>query len=302
MTTDEASSVITPDDMGNDYEQIDLSIPYNLLITGDADDVISRIPSNSVDLIYIDPPFNTGAKQNLRSIKAVQDMESTRTGFGGKKYRTTLVSSHSYEDNFDDYIGFLIPKLKESHRILSARGSIYLHLDYREVHYIKVELDRIFGRQNFMNEIIWAYDYGGRSKQKWPAKHDTILVYSKQLGNHIFNYDQIERIPYMAPNLVSKEKASLGKVPTDVWWQTIVHTTGKERTGYPTQKPEAILKRIIQASSVSDSWILDFFAGSGTTAAVAQKLGRRFIAIDKNAEAIKIMKSRLDMSSVKELN
>lgn len=302
MTTDEASSTNTQETLDSYLEQLDLSIPNSLLITGDAEDVISQLPSSSIDLIYIDPPFNTGTKQKLQSLKAVQDLESSRTGFGGRKYRTTLVSSHSYEDSFDDYIGFLIPKLEKSHRILSSRGSIYVHLDYREVHYVKVELDSIFGRENFMNEIIWAYDYGGRSKQKWPAKHDTILVYAKQLGNHIFNYDQIERIPYMAPNLVTKEKALLGKVPTDVWWQTIVHTTGNERTGYPTQKPEAILRRIIEASSDPNSWVLDFFSGSGTTPAVAQKLGRRFIAVDKNPEAVKIMKSRLDMSSVKELS
>lgn len=301
MTFDKASSANTSEAASTNSNQFDISVPYSYLVNGDAEDTLKRITSESIDLIYIDPPFNTGSKQKLHSLKAVQDEESTRTGFGGRKYRTTLVSSHWYDDSFDDYLGFLIPKLKESYRILSDRGSIYLHLDYREVHYIKVELDQIFGRENFMNEIIWAYDYGGRSKQKWPAKHDTILVYTKQFGKHIFNYDQIERIPYMAPNLVSKEKAALGKVPTDVWWQTIVHTTGKERTGYPTQKPEAILKRIIEASSAADSWVLDYFAGSGTTPSVAQRLGRRFIAIDQNPEAIKIMKARLDMNQVKEI-
>lgn len=278
--------------------EIDFTASDDLLIHGDAESVLSRLPGSSVDLIYIDPPFNTGNKQMLSSLRAERDNNASRIGFGGRKYRTTLVSSHSYEDSFDDYLGFLLPKLKQSHRLLSDRGTLYIHLDYREVHYVKVALDSIFGRDNFMNEIIWAYDYGGRSKQKWPAKHDTILVYAKHLGQHIFNYSQIERIPYMAPNLVSKEKAALGKVPTDVWWQTIVHTTGKERTGYPTQKPEAILKRIIEASSQPDSWILDFFAGSGTTASVAQKMGRRFIAVEKNPQAVEIIKARLNMDKV----
>ena len=278
--------------------EINFIASNDLLIHGDAESVLSRLPGDSIDLIYIDPPFNTGNIQKLSSLRTERDNDATRIGFGGRKYRTTLVSSHSYDDSFDDYLGFLLPKLEQCHRLLSGRGTLYLHLDYREVHYVKVALDSIFGRDNFINEIIWAYDYGGRSKQKWPAKHDTILVYAKQLGQHIFNYSQIERIPYMAPNLVSKEKAALGKVPTDVWWQTIVHTTGKERTGYPTQKPEAILKRIIEASSQPDSWVLDFFAGSGTTAAVAQKMGRRFIAVEKNPIAVEIIKNRLKMDTV----
>ncbi|NNN20056.1 MAG: site-specific DNA-methyltransferase, partial [Acidimicrobiaceae bacterium] len=207
----------------------------DLVIRAEAAAILDILPDQSIDLIYIDPPFNTGSVQRLSSIKTEQDTTSTRTGFGGRTYKSTLVSSHSYNDSFYDYIGFLVPLLQRSHELLTATGTIYVHLDYREVHYVKVELDKIFGRSNFMNEIIWAYDYGGRSKQKWPAKHDTILVYAKELGKHIFNYDEIERIPYMAPGLVTEEKASRGKVPTDVWWQTIVHTAGKERTGYPNQ-------------------------------------------------------------------
>lgn len=283
-------------------EMIDLSICPDLVIGADASQVLYRLPASSIDLIYIDPPFNTGSTQQLASVKAIVDDESSRVGFGGRKYKTTLVSSHNYQDSFNDYLGFLVPKLEASHKLLSSRGTLYLHLDYREVHYIKVELDKIFGRHNFMNEIIWAYDYGGRSKRKWPAKHDTILVYAKDLGNHIFNYEEIERVPYMAPGLVTEEKALRGKVPTDVWWQTIVHTSGKERTGYPTQKPEAILKRIIEASSVPGSWVLDFFAGSGTTAKISQQLGRRFIAVDSNPEAINIIKNRLDLSSFQQIS
>ncbi|MDA8080954.1 MAG: site-specific DNA-methyltransferase [Actinomycetota bacterium] len=281
---------------------IDLSNCRDLIIGGDAAQVLDRLPAGGIDLIYVDPPFNTGSTQRLASIKAEQDASSSRTGFGGRKYKTTLVSSHSYRDSFDDYLGFLVPLLEKSFQLLSSRGSLYVHLDYREVHYVKVELDKIFGRTNFMNEIIWAYDFGGRSKQRWPAKHDTILLYAKEFGKHIFNYEEIERIPYMAPGLVTKEKASRGKVPTDVWWQTIVHTTGRERTGYPTQKPEAILKRIVEASSTAGSWVLDFFAGSGTTACVSQQLGRRFIAIDSNPQAINIIKNRLDMTNVQEIS
>lgn len=280
---------------------LDLSISPDLIVKADAAHVLERIPEESIDLIYIDPPFNTGSMQRLSSIKARQDVNSVREGFGGRTYKTTLVSSHSYKDSFGDYLGFLCPLLERSRGLLSRTGTLYVHLDYREVHYIKVELDKIFGRSNFMNEIIWAYDFGGRSKSRWPAKHDTILVYAKELGNQIFNYEDIERIPYMAPGLVTKEKAARGKMPTDVWWHTIVHTAGTERTGYPNQKPEAILRRIIEASSNPGSWVLDFFAGSGTTAFVSQQLGRRFIAVDSNPEAIKIITNRIDMANVVEV-
>ena len=280
---------------------LELSLSPDLVIGADAAYVLDFIPEGSIDLIYIDPPFNTGSIQRLSSITAEQDADSTRTGFGGRTYKTRLISSHWYNDSFADYCGFLVPLLEKSHRLLSEVGSLYLHLDYREVHYVKVELDKIFGRSNFMNEIIWAYDFGGRSKRRWPAKHDTILVYAKELGKHIFNYEEIERIPYMAPGLVTKEKAKRGKLPTDVWWHTIVHTAGAERTGYPTQKPEGILTRIVEASSNPGSWVLDFFAGSGTTACVAQKLGRRLIAADSNPEARKIIRNRIDMTNVREI-
>ena len=283
------------------FQGLDLNGSPDLLIHSDAARILDLLPAESVDLIYIDPPFNTGSTQRLSSIKTEQDAESTRAGFGGRTYKTTLVSSHSYRDSYDDYLGFLVPLLRRSRELLSSQGSLYLHLDYREVHYVKIELDNIFGRSNFLNEIIWAYDFGGRSKRRWPAKHDTILVYVKAMGKHIFNYEEIQRIPYMAPGLVTREKATRGKVPTDVWWQTIVHTAGSERTGYPNQKPEAILKRIIQASSNPKSWVLDFFAGSGTTASAAQTLGRRFIAVDSNPQAISIIKNRIDMTHVKEL-
>ncbi len=256
-------------------------------------DFLSEVPDNQVNLIYIDPPFNTGAKQSMTSLKTVRDENGDRTGFGGNRYRTERGTSRSYEDSFDDYVGFLEPRLEEAKRILTEDGSLFLHVDQRESHYCKIMLDKVFGRRSFMNEIIWSYDYGGRSKRKWPAKHDTIFWYAIDPKNYTFNSDEIDRIPYMAPSLVNKEKREKGKVPTDVWWQTIVPTNGKERTGYPTQKPMAILERIVKVHSNSGDLILDFFGGSGTTAVAAAKNGRDFVLVDANSEAVKVSASRL---------
>jgi site-specific DNA-methyltransferase (adenine-specific) len=215
-------------------------------------------------------------------------------GFQGCRYESEVVAEMSYQDHFEDYLSFLEPRLREAHRILAPNGSLYFHIDYREVHYCKILLDEIFGRECFLNEIIWAYDYGGRPKNRWPAKHDNILFYAKEPGKHTFNIDEIERIPYMAPGLVGAEKAALGKLPTDVWWHTIVPTNSREKTGYPTQKPLGILRRIIQASSRPGDWVLDFFAGSGTTGVAALELGRRFILVDNNPEAIQVMTKRFE--------
>lgn len=262
------------------------------IVVGDNLPAIACIPSGAIDLIYIDPPFNTGKKQSRQQLKTVRDEEGDRTGFKGQRYRTEIQGSQAYADSFDNYLAFLEPRLREAHRLLSEVGSLYLHLDYREVHYCKVLLDGIFGRECFINEIIWAYDYGGRSRRKWPAKHDTILFYAKNPDAYIFNIEAIERIPYMAPSLVGEAKASRGKLPTDTWWHTIVSPTGKEKTGYPTQKPLGVLRRVVQASSNPQSWVLDFFAGSGTTGAVAMELGRPFVLVDSNPEAVKVMKGR----------
>jgi site-specific DNA-methyltransferase (adenine-specific) len=228
-----------------------------------------------------------------RTLEVVRDEAGDRAGFKGLRYATRLLQESSYRDSFDDYLAFLEPRVREMRRLLDPSGTLYLHLDYREAHYAKVMLDEVFGRDCFLNEIIWAYDYGGRAKDRWPAKHDTILVYVRTAGHHYFNQDAIERIPYMAPGLVTPEKAERGKLPTDVWWQTIVPTNGREKTGYPTQKPEAILQRIIDASSRKGDCVLDFFAGSGTTGAVAQRSGRRFVLVDSNPEAIAVMAKRL---------
>lgn len=267
----------------------------NTVLHGDNVKALSELPDGSFTLIYVDPPFNTGRKQTRaqRTMVRAAEGEGDRVGFKGLSYNTELGAARSYHDSFDDYLSFIEPRLHEAHRLLAEDGTLYVHLDYREVHYVKVLLDQIFGRENFLNELIWAYDYGARAKSRWPAKHDTILVYVKDPKKYHFDSAEVDREPYMAPGLVTPEKRALGKLPTDVWWHTIVSPTGKEKTGYPTQKPEGILRRIIAASSREGDWVLDFFAGSGTTGAVAAKLNRRFVLIDQNAEAIEVMRSRL---------
>lgn len=256
--------------------------------------LLREMPDACVPLIYIDPPFNTGKTQSRTQITVERDDGGDRTGFGGRRYRTREVISRAWEDEFDDYLSFLEPRLLEAHRVLAPNGSLYLHLDYREVHYAKVLLDAIFGRECFINEIIWAYDYGGRSKRRWPAKHDNILFYAKDPHSYTFNREEVDRIPYMAPGLVSEARRAEGKFPTDTWWHTIVSPTGTEKTGYPTQKPLGILRRIVAASSNPGDLVLDFFAGSGTTGAAALELGRMFCLIDSNPEAFEVMRERFE--------
>ncbi len=254
--------------------------------------VLRSLPPASFQLIYVDPPFNTGRRQERRNMRMTRS-ESGRVGFKGQKYEVVKGSVLGYDDAFEDYWAFLEPRLEEAWRLLKPTGTLYVHLDYREVHYAKVLLDALFGRECFLNEIIWAYDYGGKSRSRWPAKHDNILVYVKDPNLYHFDSEAVDREPYMAPGLVSSEKAARGKLPTDVWWHTIVSPTGKEKTGYATQKPEGVLRRIIQASSRPGDWVLDFFAGSGTTGAAAAQLGRRFLLIDSNPQAIDVMRRRL---------
>jgi len=262
------------------------------VIFGDNLPVLQQMPDSSVDLIYIDPPFNTGKTQSHTQLKTAQSDDGDRSGFAGRRYRTWKGATRAYADAFDDYLAFLELRLVEAHRVLAPSGSLYFHIDYREVHYCKVLLDDIFGRDCFLNEIIWAYDYGGRTAAKWPPKHDNILFYVKNPGHYVFNRDEIERIPYMAPGLVGPEKAARGKLPTDTWWHTIVPTNSAERTGYPTQKPLGIVKRIVAASSPPDGVVLDFFAGSGVTGAACLVLGRRFILVDNNPAALDVMARR----------
>ncbi|MDJ0333767.1 site-specific DNA-methyltransferase [Salinibacterium sp. G-O1] len=265
----------------------------NLVIHGDNLPVIAALPDESFRLIYLDPPFNTGRTQTRTSIKTVRSTNGVRTGFQGRSYETVKGTLTKYDDTFADYWAFLEPRLIEAWRLLDDRGTLYLHLDYRESHYAKVILDALFGRDNFLNEIIWAYDYGARATKKWPSKHDTILVYVKNPKTYYFDNLAVDREPYMAPGLVTAEKAARGKLPTDVWWHTIVSPTGREKTGYATQKPEGVVRRIIQASSAPGDWVLDFFAGSGTTGAAASALDRRFVLVDENPDAITVMRSRL---------
>jgi site-specific DNA-methyltransferase (adenine-specific) len=263
------------------------------IIYGDNLPVLEDLASSSAELIYIDPPFNTGKTQTRHQLATTRDEVGDRTGFQGLRYKTVKVGSTGYSDNFEDYQGFLRPRLVETHRILTDNGSLFFHIDYREVHYCKIMLDEIFGRDCFQNEIIWSYDYGARSKRKWPAKHDNILWYTKHPTRFTFNLDTSDRIPYMAPDLVGPVKAARGKTPTDVWWHTIVPTNGKEKTGYATQKPLGILERIVRVHSNPGDLVLDFFAGSGTTGEAAAKHGRRFLLIDDNSIAIEVMEKRL---------
>lgn len=276
-----------------DDSPIDLDQHPNWVFCADNLDILPRLPDKSFRLIYIDPPFNSGKVQRRSTLKTARSEQGDRTGFGGRRYRTIRLGSTSYVDVFDDYLDFIEPRLRQAHRLLTADGTLYFHIDYREAHYCKVLLDQIFGRECFINEIIWAYDFGGRSKRRWPAKHDTILVYAKDPDLYFFDQGAIERIPYMAPGLVTKEKAARGKLPTDVWWHTIVATNGREKTGYATQKPEGILRRIVMASSQQGDRVLDFFAGSGTTAAVAQQLNRGFVMIDNNPQAVEVISKRI---------
>ena len=264
---------------------------------------LAAIPSGSVPLIYIDPPFNTGRRQQRISLRidrldpcdSADDHRGDgrpRTGFGGRRYLGTEIGRQAFADAFVDYLAFLEPRLREGYRVLAPEGSFYVHLDPREVHYVKVLLDEIFGRDCFVNELIWAYDYGARPRRRWPAKHDNILFYAKDPDRYHFDAEEVEREPYMAPGLVTAEKAARGKLPSSVWWHTIVSPTGKEKTGYPTQKPLGVLKRIVAASSRPGDLVLDYFAGSGTTGAAALALGRRFHLIDENPEAVAVMADR----------
>lgn len=286
----------------------------NQILHGDNLPVLGRIADSSVDLIYIDPPFNTGHRQQRLRMRTVRDLAGDRTGFGGHRYRTELVRPEpplpelispdlvpqspssqptGYEDSFDDLAEFLRPRMLEARRILAPTGSLFFHIDPREVHYCKVMLDQVFGRASFQNEIIWAYDYGARTRKRWPAKHDNILWYTKDPDRYTFHLDVCDRIPYMAPGLVGAEKAARGKTPTDVWWHTIVSPTGKEKTGYATQKPLGVLERIVKVHSNPGDMVLDFFAGSGTAGEAAARHGRNFILVDSSAQAVHVMKTRL---------
>ncbi len=263
------------------------------IVYGDNLDVLRALPGACARLVYVDPPFNTGGAQRRTRLRTVRDEDGDRTGFQGRRYRSEVLGRAAWDDAFDDYLGFLAPRLDEARRILAADGSLFFHIDAREAHYCKLLLDEVFGRDSFLNEIVWAYDYGGRPRDRWPAKHDTIFWYAVDPRRYVFRYDDIDRIPYMAPGLVGAEKAARGKTPTDVWWNTIVSPTGKEKTGYPTQKPLRILERIVTVHSDPGDLVVDFFAGSGTAGEAAARHGRGYLLVDSNPEAVRVMARRL---------
>ncbi len=270
-----------------------IALDDDLVICAENAAVLEKLPAASFDLVYLDPPFNTGRAQARRTLAAVSDADGDRVGFGGRRYSSRLLQTLSYDDAYAGYLDFLEPRLRRARALLAPHGTLYFHIDYREAHYCKLLLDEVFGRDAFLNELIWSYDYGAKPRRRWPAKHDTILVYVRTPGAHHFDADAVEREPYMAPGLVSAEKAARGKRPTDVWFHTIVPTNGHEKTGYPTQKPEGVLRRIVAASSRPGGWCLDPFAGSGTLGAVCRQLGRRFVLVDENPVAIEVMRRRL---------
>ncbi len=271
------------------------------ILLGDNLAVMATFADDAFRMIYLDPPFNTGQKRTARRLRTVAASDGDRTGFGGRRYRSELLEGSSYRDHFDDYLGFLEPRLREARRLLDPEGTLYLHLDYREAHYVKLLCDEVFGRDCFLNELVWAYDYGAKPRRRWPPKHDTILVYVRDPDGYWFDSDAVEREPYMAPGLVTPEKAARGKLPTDVWWHTIVPTSGRERTGYPTQKPEGLLRRMVLASSRPGDRVADFFAGSGTLGAVAAATGRRYVLVDANPDAVAVMERRLGATRARAL-
>lgn len=270
----------------------ELALDGDLVLEGDNLDLMARLPAGAFDLVYADPPFNTGRDVVARRLRVTADPDGEREGFGGRRYRAEVTGEQRYPDRHADYAAFLGPRLERMRELLAPWGTLYLHLDQRESHRAKLMLDELFGPECFLNEIIWAYDFGGRPRRRWPAKHDTILVYVRDPRRYHFDSAEVEREPYMAPGLVGPEKAARGKLPTDVWWHTVVPTSGSERTGYPTQKPLGVLRRIVAASSRPGGWCLDPFCGSGTLGAAAQALGRRFVMIDASPEAVRISRER----------
>jgi site-specific DNA-methyltransferase (adenine-specific) len=271
-----------------------LALDDDLVIQGENLAVLPLLPDGAFDMVYIDPPFNTGSRQVGATLRAVADPDGERVGFGGRRYRTERVGpSMAYADRFDDLPAYLEPRLREARRLLAQHGTLYVHLDPRESHYVKVLLDEVFGRASFLNELVWAYDYGAKARSRWPAKHDVILVYVKDPAAYWFDDAEVDREPYMSPGLVTPEQRARGKRPTDVWWHTIVPTSGRERTGYPTQKPLGVVRRTVAASSKPDGWCLDFFAGSGTLGVAARELGRRFVLVDASADAVDVCERRL---------
>ncbi len=268
------------------------------ILRGDNLPLLKKLPPGRFALVYIDPPFNTGKAQIRRTLKVVRDTRGDRVGYQGNRYRTELLKTEGYNDSFgDNYLAFLEPRLRQGYRLLKEDGSFFLHLNYREVHYAKVLMDEIFGRDCFINELIWSYDYGARSKTRWSPKHDNILWYAKNPKSYTYNYKDIKRIPYMTPDLVGAKKAAIGKTPTDVWWNSVVGTNSREKSGYPNQKPLKLLERIVLTHSNPGDECLDFFAGSGSFGEACLKHKRKVTLIDNNPAAVGAMRRRLRQKS-----
>jgi DNA modification methylase len=280
--------------LGSRVERVDFGDPARAcdrIARADALDEAGRWSTASIDAIYIDPPFGTG---------------TVRQGRG-----------HKYTDRADDpdtFVAWLAPLLDEAKRVLAPSGSLFVHLDYRAVHYVKVALDRCFGRERFVNELVWCYAVGGKSRRGFGRKHDTILWYAR--GADWAFYPDAVRVPRRGGShmrvvtgddgVAVQEKTDrktgrvyrypvpAGKVPED-WWADIetLNHSDRERTGWPSQKPERLVERILRAVTVPGDRVADWFAGSGTTAAVAQRLARRFVVCDREEAAVAVCRARL---------
>ena len=291
----------------------------NTIICGDCRDQLARIPDETVDLIYLDPPFFSGRDYEIiwkdgSEIRSFTDTEfytlvcecgeifPDKNKFCASCGASRDKATERKSKDIEAYLQWIRPRLEQCKRVLSDTGSIYCHLDYHAVHYVKQMMDEIFGMKNFRNEIIWHYTGGGRAKKYFSRKHDSILVYSKSNDN-IFNIDDI-RVPYKETSGYAKggitSKAGKKYMPNpkgtpidDVWDIPIINPMSKERLSYPTQKPETLLERIIKASSNPGDTVLDPFCGCGTAVAVAQKLGRKWIGIDVSPTSCQLMVTRL---------
>lgn len=254
-------------------------------VLGENMSVMRNLPSEFINLIYADPPFFTNKHYSH--------------GMSGD-----AVFSDKWDGGLSAYLAWIRPRLREMRRVLRIDGSIYVHIDWHAAHYVKTIMDEIFGYRNFLNEIIWHYhDPGGTVRDRFKKKHDTILLYARDAGKHAFYTDAV-REKYSSGTLNQAKMGhvsfgrrtkvnKLGKVPEDVWELSIINSQAKERNGYPTQKPEALLERIIKASSLPGDVVADFFSGSGTTAAVAEKLGRRWIVSDIAQAGIEMLDRRI---------
>jgi len=291
----------------------------NQLFYGENLEILRKfIPDNSVDLIYIDPPFHSKRNYYLlenqvftdiwkwNNISEIEFLEILENKNISNKTKNLLKNFENFleKNNLFAYLVNLTLRISKMYRILKDSGSFYLHCDSSASHYLKLILDSIFGNQNFQNEIIWYYSAGVRGKKRWAKKHDTIFFYSKS-QKWTFNWKNILE-PFeskmtqwrYSQGKQQRKEIPQGKIPADVFEIQILNTMAKERNGYPTQKPEMLLEKIIKASSNEGETILDAYCGSGTTLVVAAKLNRNFIGIDNSETAIHVSQKRLTNAKV----